>query len=226
MQTEILCKDALMATSSRRSSLHDDFDARTRAILDAALREFCKKGYDSASISSIAASVGISDGLIYKHFESKEHLLYETIAWRYSDVVNHITSEVAKAGDAQARLRRFVELHLQSWSDTPSFNLLYFHETRRPPHKYSNIVRQYSRKFVRCLEGVLRDGVESGDFAGGLDLRFIRDFVIGGIDHAVWWTAALKKRIDVQALTDQTMTYILPAILAKDNEASRRKAWR
>jgi AcrR family transcriptional regulator len=206
-----------MPPAPRPANLHDDFEARGLAILDAALREFCDKGYSAVSIGSIAASVGISDGLIYKHFESKEHLLYEAIAWAYAEVAANIVSEVAKADSPRDRLRRFVELHLESWRDTPAFNLLYFHETRRPPHKYSAIVSQQSRKFVRCLEGILRDGVASGDFDPGLNVRFIRDFVIGGIDHAVWWSAARGRRIDVQALTDQAMRYVLPAILAADH---------
>lgn len=203
-----------MARNSRRSSQPDDFEERTRVILAAALKEFSKVGYDAASINSIAAAAGISDGLIYKHFESKEHLLYETIAWRYSGIVAQIVSRVNNEPNPRRRLRRFVELHFQSWADTPAFNLLYFHETRRPPHKYSNIVRPHSRKFVRCLEAILHDGVENGDFAQGLNIRFIRDFVIGGVDHSIWWTAALGRRISVQSLTDQTMTYILPAILS------------
>ncbi len=61
-----------MARNSRRSSQPDDFEERTRVILAAALKEFSKVGYDAASINSIAAAAGISDGLIYKHFESKD----------------------------------------------------------------------------------------------------------------------------------------------------------
>lgn len=215
-----------MSTATRRSSLHDDFETRERVILAAALREFCKNGYDASSISAIAASVGISDGLIYKHFESKEHLLYETIAWCYADIAGNVVDEVAKVTGPRERLRRFVELHLQSWSEMPAFSLLFFHETRRPPHKYSGIVRPLSRKFVRCLEGILNDGIAAGDFAKGLNVRFIRDFIIGGIDHAVWWTAAQKRRVDVQALTEQTLMYVLPAILTKDGAAPSRKARR
>lgn len=44
-------------------------------ILDAALMIFAKKGYDNASISMIAKEAGVSKGLMYNYFSSKEDLL-------------------------------------------------------------------------------------------------------------------------------------------------------
>lgn len=37
-----------------------------------------KKGYDSVSISDIAAKIGISRGLIYKYFDDKSELVFES----------------------------------------------------------------------------------------------------------------------------------------------------
>ncbi len=48
-------------------------------ILNAALTVFGKNGYHSASINMIAKTAGISKGLIYNYFESKEALLNEII---------------------------------------------------------------------------------------------------------------------------------------------------
>ncbi len=48
-------------------------------ILNAALTIFGKNGYHSASISMITKTAGISKGLIYNYFESKEALLNEII---------------------------------------------------------------------------------------------------------------------------------------------------
>jgi AcrR family transcriptional regulator len=50
-------------------------EERRRSILDTALRLFANKGYESTSISQIAKEAGISKGLIYTYFDSKETLL-------------------------------------------------------------------------------------------------------------------------------------------------------
>ena len=47
----------------------------TKKILDAAFELMAKNGYESTSISQIAKRAGVSKGLMYNYFESKEDLL-------------------------------------------------------------------------------------------------------------------------------------------------------
>ncbi len=44
-------------------------------IIDAALEIFAKNGYHNSSVSSIAAKAGISKGLMYNYFKSKDEML-------------------------------------------------------------------------------------------------------------------------------------------------------
>jgi AcrR family transcriptional regulator len=46
-------------------------------ILDAALEVFAREGYHSSSVGSIAKTAGISQGLMYNYFKSKDELLNE-----------------------------------------------------------------------------------------------------------------------------------------------------
>jgi AcrR family transcriptional regulator len=48
---------------------------RRQTIMDTALEVFAAYGYASASISMIASKAGVSKGLMYNYFESKEELL-------------------------------------------------------------------------------------------------------------------------------------------------------
>jgi AcrR family transcriptional regulator len=49
--------------------------ARKQAIMATALEEFAEHGYESSSISMIAKKAGVSKGLMYNYFDSKEELL-------------------------------------------------------------------------------------------------------------------------------------------------------
>lgn len=212
---------AVAGAAKRRPSIHDDFESREEVILKTAIDEFCTTGYDATSINSIAGAVGISAGLLYKHFESKEHLLYRAIAYRYSRDIDAFIRGIEKIDEPWQKLRTFIQMHLQSWKTTPEFNLLFFHETRRPAHKYSGMVGEHARRYVRCLETILADGIASGEFSPDINVRFIRDFMIGGLDHSVWWSAATDRPIDVEGLTDQTMAYLLPNILVQQPKGKR-----
>src|SRR5215217_6740993 len=53
-------------------------EERRRAILDAAVRVFARKGAHATRVGDIAAEAGVSHGLLYHYFRSKEDVL-ETI---------------------------------------------------------------------------------------------------------------------------------------------------
>ena len=60
---------------------------RRRAILNAALTVFANHGYHSASVSMIAQEAGVSKGLMYNYFESKEQVLLTLVNDLFDEVV-------------------------------------------------------------------------------------------------------------------------------------------
>jgi len=54
-------------------------EGKRSLIMDVALEHFANEGYKSTTISHIARHAGISKGLMYNYFESKEKLLSEII---------------------------------------------------------------------------------------------------------------------------------------------------
>lgn len=69
-----------MELKKHHKSTFDNIPLEKRMrILEAATKEFAKKGYHEASVSTIAAKSGISVGSVYKYFNSKQDL-FLTIA--------------------------------------------------------------------------------------------------------------------------------------------------
>lgn len=54
-------------------------EASRDKIMEAALELFAHKGYDATSITEIARKAGVSKGLLYHYFESKESVLLQMI---------------------------------------------------------------------------------------------------------------------------------------------------
>jgi AcrR family transcriptional regulator len=55
-------------------------EERRQQLLTVALDLFSRQGFDGTTIRDIAAAANVTEGLIYKHFASKEELLEEVIA--------------------------------------------------------------------------------------------------------------------------------------------------
>ena len=58
---------------------HEIRETTKQKIVDAALELFAEAGFHTTSISQIARKAGISKGLMYNYFESKEELLKEIV---------------------------------------------------------------------------------------------------------------------------------------------------
>ena len=56
-------------------------ESRKQQIMDAALELFAREGYSHCSISKLAAHAGISKGLMYNYFDSKEDLFFAVFEW-------------------------------------------------------------------------------------------------------------------------------------------------
>ena len=87
--------------SDRSSTSSDNGDSQPRAkrlkaderkelILAAARRAFSRRGdVTGTTIKDIAAEAGISEGIIYRHFESKDELFYQAAVEPLNDAIHH-----------------------------------------------------------------------------------------------------------------------------------------
>ena len=66
--------------SSRPTSRELKAAVRREQILSTALRLFCEHGYAGTSTREIARAVGVTEGLLFHYFPSKEQLLFEVAA--------------------------------------------------------------------------------------------------------------------------------------------------
>jgi AcrR family transcriptional regulator len=68
-------------------------EARKKSILEAARRAFSETGdMNGTTIRAIAEKAGISEGVIYRHFESKDQLFFEAVVEPLRDAVDALVA--------------------------------------------------------------------------------------------------------------------------------------
>lgn len=77
-------------------------------ILTVALELFAQQGYAATATSRIAREAGVSEGLIFRHFENKEGLLKAILEYG-SKEVNTFNTHLSTYTDPRARLRAILE---------------------------------------------------------------------------------------------------------------------
>lgn len=89
-------------------------------IVSAAMKLFVQHGYLSVSVKDIAKEAGISQGLMYNYFKSKEKLLVYIIDDMINDMAELMQSAYA-ADDPAARLKLLIRLPFQSLRENKGF---------------------------------------------------------------------------------------------------------
>ena len=90
-----------------------------KKIIDAAFSLIASHGYESTSISQIAAAAGVSKGLMYNYFESKEDLLEKLVA----SAMNEGDKVVAKlvTTDPAVTLKNMFEWFFKELRERPDY---------------------------------------------------------------------------------------------------------
>ena len=97
-----------------------------KKIIDAALEVFAKEGYHSSTISAIAKKAGISQGLMYNYFKSKEELLHELMIGLMETMMIEFMPVSPKEKFTKKDVIRFIDLGIDLVLKDPKFWRLYF----------------------------------------------------------------------------------------------------
>lgn len=91
------------------------------ALQQAALRLFAQRGYAGTSIRAIAREVGLSESVLYAHFDSKQAIFDAVLAefgpQGWTDLMERVPVDLADA-DPPRYLRELVRAYLDEW-DSP-----------------------------------------------------------------------------------------------------------
>ena len=94
--------------------------ASIQRIVAAGMKLFAKRGYLSVAVKDIAREAGISQGLMYNYFKSKEKLLSYIIDEMINDMAELLKS--AHAADSPAeRLKLLIQMPFQSLREKKEF---------------------------------------------------------------------------------------------------------
>ena len=98
-------------------------DARERrigAVLDAAQRLFCRKGFQQTTMEEIAKDAGLSVGTLYNMFEDKERI-YVQVSLRIGQSVLGRLRPLADYDDSEQAVQDLIRLLLHNYANDHLF---------------------------------------------------------------------------------------------------------
>ncbi|SCJ76013.1 Rut operon repressor [uncultured Eubacterium sp.] len=105
-----------------------------RRIMDSALNEFSRKGYGASSINNICAAQGISKGIIYHYFETKDALFLACIEECFRLLTDEINVKMQKTQEnLEQGLEEYFAVRMSFFREHPVYQRIFCEGIITPP---------------------------------------------------------------------------------------------
>ena len=156
---------------------------KRRQILDAAIRVFARQGFHSTRVSDIADEAGVAYGLVYHYFKSKDEVLNELFAERWSLLLAAI-EEADRAGvSPRQKLEAVAGFIVGSYRHDPDLMKVIIVEVTRAANSFGRTHLPEIRRAYDSIAKIVAEGQESGEFRRDIDPTFASMSFYGAIEQ-------------------------------------------
>lgn len=151
-------------------------------IIDAALEVFREKGYANARMADIARRAGVSYGLVYHYFGSKE-VLFDLIveAW-WNDLYSMMDREKKSGGAFSEKLIHIIQFFLDTYVRKPNLISIFVSEVCRSSVYHTEEGLSKFLKFFSLCEEIMLEGQKKGFLKKGIPPHHLTYIFYGAIE--------------------------------------------
>ena len=160
----------------------DELNPEVEKRLELAVLEiFSTADFHKASIRNVADLAGVSFSTIYKHFGSKEHLLFAFVNIWMSKLTDRIEDHLNGIEDLKEKLRKVFWLHLNYYEQHEALGRILFMTL---PMKTWMVDQSFDqKKRVGLIIDVLKAGQQQGIINPEVRAGSLLDFMLGFIQR-------------------------------------------
>jgi TetR/AcrR family fatty acid metabolism transcriptional regulator len=186
-------------------------EERRREILAAAVRVFARSGYHTCRVGEIAEEAGVSHGLLYHYFASKEEILETVFRETWSDLLSALKAVEEADAPATERLRQVAAILLRAWRRDPDLVRVLVREVARSP-QLPGRVAEIGQAF-RAIERIVARGQEAGELRDDVDPQLASWILYGAIEEILtgWVLGQLPDGEDDVATAERTVAEVIAA---------------
>jgi AcrR family transcriptional regulator len=127
-------------------------------ILRTAARLFQQRGYDATSMNDVAASLKLSKGGLYHHFQSKDEILFEIMNHAMELTQERVIAPVRAIADPIERLRALIRLHIEVVLSPRDREItVMLHENHPLPPTLRKCINSRKKEYSHFVEGLIAD---------------------------------------------------------------------
>ncbi len=190
---------------------------RPQEITEAAFAAFAEKGFAATKVEDVARRAGVSKGLLYLYFKTKEELFKAVIRGVVTPRVDELTRTLdSSALSAEAFIRGPLLTFMKRLPGSPASVVIRLMISEAPKHP--DLVEYYwdnvASRGLAALRQLLERGVANGEFRESAVNELPQLFVAPVMMSIVWGIVFADRSLDTDRLIETHVDMILAYIRA------------
>jgi AcrR family transcriptional regulator len=184
---------------------------RREQLIEVATKLFAKWGYDATTTAAIAEAAGVTEPILYRHFDSKQELFVAIVRSVSELTMNHWKEIIGNVTDPAEQIRRIAQEfpdHIRQLSD--AYHVIHGALATSRDRKVTAVMKEHYVQIERFFVQLIARGQETGVFRPQLDPKGPAwQLIMTGIGYAM---IALNLQTPEQGLIKNAIESILRGI--------------
>jgi len=159
---------------------------RKEEIVQAALEVIGKNGVRALTIAAIAATAGMSEANLYRHFGGKDEIFTALADYIGSAVMGKAATIAAGSRSPLEKLETIFKSHMSLIAEQPGIpRFVFSEEVHLGNRKVAETISFRMNSYIETLAGIIAAGILEGELRQGLSPRDTATTLLGIIPFAV-----------------------------------------
>lgn len=153
---------------------------RQQEIIDIALELISEKGIQNFTIKNLSGKIGISEPAIYRHFESKIHILTAILDLFKENSKHLFDNELKKKGSPTEKIEHLFSNHFITFSKMPSLTSVIFAEDLfKNEQDLTDKIKEVIEHNNQILVTIIKEGQETNEIRTDVDSENLAVIIMG-----------------------------------------------
>lgn len=178
------------------------------------------RNFSTITISDIAVTAGVTEGLIYKYFKDKRQLLHHVLKEHYEYFLCQIDRDLKDVSGALNKLHKVIWSSIDRYANHRVFARIILLEVRNSDEYFQSEAYALVRQFNKILLDIIKEGMASGEIRQDISPSLIRHTIFGTIEHACLNRVIFNESVPTDETAEQITNLILNGINSRHREIS------
>lgn len=171
-----------------------------------------EKEFSAISAAEIAKHAGVTDALIYKYYKDKRGLLHHVLSEYLLQFHQQLRMALKGIKGSLNQLRKLIWTHINVYADNRVFAKILLLEVRNYPDYYKSETYELVRIYSDVVLEILEEGISEGEIRGDIPPKFLRQCILGSIEHVCLTGIVFNREIAPDLLTEDLCEIIFNGI--------------